>query len=163
MHANSKWLATTVIPADKPAWSPPYALHEDAQEKLRSIIEEAAGSTTTAPNSEARKVGDLYKSFMDESRIEALKLTPLAQEFAAIDAIKDKSELAAPVRTLDADQRRDTGRSGHPAGQAEFHHLATLSPGGLGLPDRDSTSTTTMRKLVGVRTEMPRTSRRCWR
>ena len=152
MHANSKWLATTVIPADKPAWSPPYALHEDAQEKLRSIIEEAAGSTTTAPNSEARKVGDLYKSFMDESRIEALKLTPLAQEFAAIDAIKDKSELAALFAHLtqisvatpvDLDILQDKRNS--------TIYATYLSQGGLGLPDRDYYIDDNDAKLVGVR------------
>ena len=61
-HANGKWLATTTIPADKPSWSPTYVLHEDAQEKLRIIIDEAAGSTSAAPNDEARKVGELYRT-----------------------------------------------------------------------------------------------------
>jgi hypothetical protein len=49
-HANGKWIATTVIPADKPSWSPAYILHEEAQERLRLIIEEAAASTSAAPN-----------------------------------------------------------------------------------------------------------------
>jgi predicted metalloendopeptidase len=137
-YANDKWIATAVIPADKPSWSPSYILHEDAQTKLRLIIEEAAGSTSTAPDSEARKVGDLYKSFMDEARIEALKMKPLAQEFAAIDAIKDRSEIPALLARLkqigiatpvdldiDQDKRNSTA------------YVASLSQAGLGLPDRD--------------------------
>jgi predicted metalloendopeptidase len=136
--ANGKWIATAVIPADKPSWGPNYILHEDAQVKLRSIIEEAAGSTSVAPGSEARKVGDLYKSFMDEARIEALGLKPLAPEFDAINALKDKAQIpallarlkqigiATPV-DLDFDQDRRNSTA----------YVAYLSQAGLGLPDRD--------------------------
>ena len=78
MHANAKWIAATVIPPDKPSWSPLYILHEEAQERLRLIIEEVSASASAAPNTEARKVGDFYRSFMDEARIETLKMKPLA-------------------------------------------------------------------------------------
>jgi len=152
MHANGKWLATTVIPADKPSWSPNYVIHEEAQERLRLIIEEAAASTSAAPNTEARKVGDLYKSFMDETRIEALKMKPLAQEFAAIDAIKNKSEIPALLARLkqigvlmpvdldiDQDKRNSTA------------YVAYLSQAGLGLPDRDYYLDNDDAKIVGIR------------
>ena len=137
-YANDKWIATAVIPADKPSWSPPYMLHQDAQEKLRAIIEEAAASRATPAGGEARKVGDLYRSFMDESRIEALKMKPIAPEFEAIAALKDKSEIpallahfkrigiATPVDLdFDQDKRNSTA------------YVAYLSQAGLGLPDRD--------------------------
>jgi predicted metalloendopeptidase len=136
--ANGKWIATAVIPPDKPSWSPPYMLHEDAQAKLRSIIEEAAASQAAPPNSEARKVGDLYRSFMDEARIEALGMKPLAPEFEAINALKDKSGIPALLARLkqigiatpvdldfDQDKRNSTA------------YVAYLSQAGLGLPDRD--------------------------
>ena len=151
-HANGKWLATTTIPADRPSWSPGYVLHEGAQEKLRLIIEEAAGSTSAAPNTEARKVGDLYKSFMNEARIEELGMKPLAQEFAAIDRIKDKSEIPALLARLkqigiatpvdldiDQDKRNSTA------------YVAYLSQAGLGLPDRDYYLDNDDAKIVGIR------------
>jgi predicted metalloendopeptidase len=137
-YANDKWIATAVIPADKPSWSPPYMLHQDAQEKLRSIIEEAAASQATPTGGEARKVGDLYRSFMDEARIEALGMKPLAPEFEAIAALKHKSGIpallarfkqigiATPV-DLDFDQDRRNSTA----------YVAYLSQAGLGLPDRD--------------------------
>jgi len=152
MHANAKWLATTVIPADKPSWSPGYVIHEEAQERLRLIIEEAAASTSAAPNTEARKVGDLYKSFMDEKRIEALKMKPLAQEFEAIDRIKDKSEIPALLARLkqigvlmpvDLDIEQDKRNS--------TAYVASLSQAGLGLPDRDYYLDNDDAKIVGIR------------
>ena len=51
-HVNGKWLATTAIPPDKPSWSPAYVLHEEAQERLRKIIDEAAAA---APRRRAPK------------------------------------------------------------------------------------------------------------
>ena len=137
-YANDKWIATAVIPADKPSWSPPYMLHQDAQEKLRAIIEEAAASQATPAGSEARKVGDLYRSFMDESRIEALKMKPLAPEFEAIAALKDKSEIPALLARfkridiampVDLDIFQDKRES--------TAYAAYLSQAGLGLPDRE--------------------------
>ena len=151
-HANGKWLATTTIPDDKPSWSPGYVLHEEAQEKLRAIIDDAARSTSAAANNEARKVGDLYRSFMDEARLETLKLKPLEREFAAIDRIKHKSELPAlfarlkpigvstPVDLdIDQDKRNSTA------------YVVYLSQSGLGLPDRDYYVTDDDAQLVGIR------------
>ena len=48
-HANSKWIATTVIPDDKPSWSPGYIMFEETLERQRTIIQEAASSATTRP------------------------------------------------------------------------------------------------------------------
>ena len=129
-----------------------YILHEEAQERLRLIIEEAAASKGAAPNTEARKVGDFYRSFMDEARIEALKMKPLAQEFEAIDRIKDKSEIPAALARLkqigiltpvdldiDQDKRNSTV------------YAAYLSQAGLGLPDRDYYLDNDDARIVGIR------------
>ncbi len=151
-HANGKWLATTTIPADKPAWSPTYVLHEDAQEKLRLIIEESANAKTAPQSAEARKVGDLYRSFMDEAGIEKLGVKPLAAEFAAIDRIKDKSALAPlfahfnqiGVSTpVDLDIQQDKRNS--------TAYIPYLSQGGLSLPDRDYYLDEKDDRLVGIR------------
>jgi predicted metalloendopeptidase len=131
---------------------PVYILHEEAQERLRLIIEEASASTSAAPNTEARKVGDFYRSFMDEARIEALKMKPLAAEFEAIDRIKDKSEIPAALARLkqigiltpvdldiDQDKRNSTA------------YVAYLSQAGLGLPDREYYLDNDDARIVGIR------------
>jgi putative endopeptidase len=137
-HVNGKWLETTTIPPDKASWSIPYVLHEEVQERLRKIIEDAAAALSAEKSDEARKVGDLYRSFMEEPRLETLELKPLEPEFAAIDRVQDKAELPALIAHLqqirvttpfdidiDQDKRKSTA------------YAVYLSQSGLGLPDRD--------------------------
>src|ERR1700683_131824 len=38
-YANGHWLDTHEIPADRPSWGAPEALQEDAQQKVRALIE----------------------------------------------------------------------------------------------------------------------------
>jgi predicted metalloendopeptidase len=153
MHVNGKWLAATTIPEDKPAWSPGYVLHEQAQERLRTIIDEAAAAAAAGKaTDEARKVGDLYRSFMDEGRLEGMGLKPLEATFAAIDRVKDKSELPALIASLqqigigtpfDVDIDQDKRNSSA--------YVVYLSQAGLGLPDRDYYVNDDDAKLVEVR------------
>ena len=119
---------------------------------MRKIIDEAAAGRGRRRSDEARKVGDLYKSFMDEARLETLGLKPLDATFAAIDRVKDKSELPALIASLqqigittpfdldiDQDKRNSTA------------YVVYLSQSGLGLPDRDYYLTDDDAKLVEVR------------
>src|SRR5262245_25768847 len=80
-HVNGKWIDRTEIPADKSRYGSFYLLAEQAEEAVRAIVEE---SQAADPGTEARKVGDLYASFMDEQRIEQLGWAPLADELAEV-------------------------------------------------------------------------------
>ena len=83
-HVNGKWLARTEIPADKARWGSFYQLAEEAEKNVREIIAEAQHAQI---GTEARKFGNLFTSFMDTERIEALGATPLASSLAMIDNI----------------------------------------------------------------------------
>ena len=76
-HANGKYLENAVIPADKTRFGPFDALYENAQGQLRAIIEESAANPTTE---NARKVGALYASFMNEAALEQLAARPMAND-----------------------------------------------------------------------------------
>lgn len=85
-HMNGLWLDRSEIPADKSRYGAFSVLAEEAEKAVRAIIDAA----TEAPEgSEARKVGDLYASFMDEARIEEVGLSPvtalLARQASAAD------------------------------------------------------------------------------
>ena len=150
-HVNGKWLKATSIPSDKPSWGIAYVLHEEVQERLRKIIEGAAAGSANG-SEEARKVGDLYQSFMDEPKLETLGIKPLQAEFAAIDRIRDKAELPNLIAhfqqigvttpfDLDIDQdKRDSTA-----------YIVYLSQSGLGLPDRDYYLLDDDARLVGIR------------
>ncbi|MEB0303437.1 M13 family metallopeptidase N-terminal domain-containing protein, partial [Mucilaginibacter sp. 5C4] len=81
-HVNGKWIDRTEIPADKARWGSFYLLAEESEKAVREIILEAQ---TAEPGTEARKFGDLYSSFMDEARVNALGATPLAADLATVD------------------------------------------------------------------------------
>ena len=136
-HVNGSWLKTTEIPADKSNYGSFTKLADDAQAQLKTIIETAAASQN-APGSEAQKVGDFYNSYMNEAKREELGLKPVEPYFAEIDALKDKSALAAwfgkaqrdgvstPIAMFINNDEKDTSQ-----------YISYFYQSGLGLPDRD--------------------------
>lgn len=66
-HMNGRWLERSEIPADKSRYGAFTVLAEEAEKAVLAIIERAKNAPS---GSEAKKVGDLYESFMDEERIE---------------------------------------------------------------------------------------------
>ena len=62
----------TPIPADRSAYGSFFALRDKSESNLRTIIEDVAAKAGNPAGSEARKLGDLYASFMDEARADEL-------------------------------------------------------------------------------------------
>lgn len=132
-HANGKWIERTTIPADKARYGSFYVLAEEAERAVLAIIEE---STAADPGTEQRKFGDLYTSYMDEERINALGASPLKPDLALVDGVKDIGSL---LQTLGALERK--GVSGffqlyidNDPGNPE-RYIALFEQGGLSLPD----------------------------
>ncbi len=137
-HQNGKWLDSFEIPADKAGYGSFTKLSDDSEAQSREIIETAAKTADKPAGSEAQKIGDLYNSFLDEAKLEELGMKPLEAEFAAIDAIKDKKEIAAlmahftqigvnsPIVPFVHQDNRDSTK-----------YVVDLYQSGLGLPDRD--------------------------
>ncbi len=82
-HMNGRWLERSEIPADKSRYGAFTVLAEEAEKAVLAIIERAKNAPA---GSEAKKVGDLYESFMDETRIEEVGLRPLQDMIARIEA-----------------------------------------------------------------------------
>ena len=83
LFANGGWVKTTEIPADKASYGIGYILHEESQEQVQTIIEEAAAGDF-AKGSDEQKVGDLYASYMDIETRNKLGATPLDPEISAV-------------------------------------------------------------------------------
>jgi putative endopeptidase len=136
-HVNGSWLKTTEIPADKSNYGSFTKLADDAQAQLKDIIEASAAGKNAA-GSEEQKVGDFYNSYMNEAKREELGLKPIEPMLAEIDALKDKSALAAwfaqaqrkgvntPVAFFVNNDEKDTTQ-----------YMSYFYQSGLGLPDRD--------------------------
>ncbi|MEG2498844.1 MAG: M13 family metallopeptidase N-terminal domain-containing protein, partial [Brevundimonas sp.] len=134
-YANGTYLANVEIPADKTRFGPFDALYENAQGQLRAIIEEAAANPTT---DNARKVGALYASFMNEAAVDAKGAAPMAADLAAVKAATSHSDIA---RLMGA-SNEGFGSSIFSLGVMEDMKDSStnslyLGIGSLGLPDRD--------------------------
>ncbi|WNG38510.1 M13 family metallopeptidase [Archangium violaceum] len=144
---NGTWLQKTEIPADKSSYGMFTTLAEEASRRTRALIEEAASSHASA-DSEVRKLGDLFASFMDEAAIEAKGVSPLAPELSRIAAIANRRDLAAALgdtlradvdalNTGDVTTDRLLGLWVSEDLNEPSRYAAYLMQGGLGLPDRD--------------------------
>ncbi len=87
-YLNGKWLRNYQLPPDKGAVGSFTDLQDKTEEQLRSIVD-ALDQASGSEDPDAKKLADLYASYMDEAQLQALGLKPLLAEFAAIDAIKD--------------------------------------------------------------------------
>ncbi len=111
------------------------------------MIEEAAKGNAPAGSS-ARKIADLYNSYMDEAAIEAKGLAPLQPHLKSIAAIQNKKELACALgESLRADVDALNNTNFHtanlfglwvaPGFNDSDHYAAYLMQGGVQLPDRE--------------------------
>jgi putative endopeptidase len=132
-HANGRWIDSTEIPSDKARYGSFYILAEEAEKAVHAIIEEAQ----TAPEgTEQRKFGDLYASFMNETRIEELGWSAVADDLAAAAAVTDIPSLVTALGKL---ERAGVGGFvqafvDNDPGDPE-RYLVFLEQSGIGLPD----------------------------
>ncbi|MFA6262713.1 MAG: M13 family metallopeptidase [Bacteroidia bacterium] len=138
-HVNGGWLKATPMPADRASVGAFEQIHESIQTQLRGLIEDAAArGAQGGGDAEARKIGDLFASFMDEARVEQLGATPLAADMAAIDALADTKQLTAYfARALRAGVRGPLAIGIGVDDKDSTRYVAFASQSGLGLPDRD--------------------------
>jgi len=133
-YANGQWTKTTEIPADKAEYGMFGVLADRSDERTRQILEAANG----AAGSDEQRIGDYYKTFMDEAGIEAKGLAPIQPALDQIAKVKDVSGLvlqfAASSRRLGNSPFRT--RVGQDEREPETY-IPGISQGGLGLPDRD--------------------------
>ena len=89
--ADGKALDALTIPADRSRFGAFDVLAELSSARSRALIESPGPG---APGSEEAKIKALYKSFMDQDRLNALGTKPLAKELAAVKAAKTRTEIA---------------------------------------------------------------------
>ena len=146
-YANGEWIKRTEIPPDRAEVDVFSNLADLSNKRTADLIEEIAKSNPPA-GSGARKVADLYNSYMDEAAIEAKGLAPLRPHLEAITAIHDKRELARALgETLRADVDALNNTNFHtanlfglwiaPGFNDSEHYTAYLLQGGLQLPNRE--------------------------
>jgi putative endopeptidase len=135
-YLNGKWLDSFQLPADKATYGSFVLVDDETQEQLRHIVDGLQNSPPSEP--EARKLADLYASFMNEAQLEKLGVKPLKPEFAAIEVMTGKAQIPALIAHLNqigAGAPYDVAVVQDARNSAQYALTAYQS--GLGLPDRD--------------------------
>ena len=129
-HVTGTWLKNTEIPADKPLYGAFIALRDQSEKEVHDIITDGGDSGN------AKKLTDLYASFMDEDRANQLRVAPVAAELKLIETIRNTDDAAKLLGEFER-----AGISGL-FGMGIFNdfknperYMAYIFQGGLGLPD----------------------------
>ncbi|MCK6079254.1 peptidase M13 [Microbacterium sp. EYE_5] len=132
-HVNGAWLERTEIPEDKARWGSFHLIAEQAEHDVREIIQE---STSAEPGTEARKIGDLFTSFMDTEAIEARGAEALAPQLAQVEAVTGIPSLLHTAGTLEREGVAGVfGTYIEPDPGNPQRYVMFLVQGGLSLPD----------------------------
>ncbi|WP_051978307.1 M13 family metallopeptidase [Edaphobacter aggregans] len=146
-YANGSWINRTQLPADRASLGAFNLLVDRSNKRVAAIIEQAAQSNA-APNTDARRIADLYRSYMNEQAIEDHGLTPikpLLDEIAAVHTQKELAHALGLSLRADVDALNNTnfhtanifGLWVAPGFNDPDHYAAYLLQGGIQLPNRD--------------------------
>jgi predicted metalloendopeptidase len=145
-YTNGGWIKATPIPADMSCYGAGAILADETRKRLQTLFQESSGAS--AATGDARKIGDYYSTYMDETAIESKGIAPLKPELDGIAAIADRRALASALGgqlRADVDPLNNTNfETGNLLGiwiaqglSDPSHNLPYLLQGGLGMPDRD--------------------------
>ena len=136
-HVNGSWLDKTEIPSDKSNYGSFTALADLSQARIRQIVEEAASGEN--PNgSDKQKVGDFFKSFMNQAAINRKGAKPIKKFLENVDKIDNHFKIFSafgrfgamgvdvPVGVFVMQDAKDSSR-----------YMLHMMQSGTSLPDRD--------------------------
>ena len=137
MHVNGEWLRRTPIPSDKSNYGSFSILMDEALVNLRTLIEQAAEGDH-AKGSDEQKVGDFYRSFMNEELAEEKGLKPLAAELEKLGELESVADVVRKMGTLQhLGLRTPMGYFVDQDDRDSTRYLPAFVQSGTSLPDRD--------------------------
>ncbi|AXG68581.1 neutral endopeptidase [Kordia sp. SMS9] len=137
-YVNGKWMETAEIPADRTSWGGFGVLRKDTDNDVIEIIEKANESGKYAATTDQAKALFIYNSILDTVARNKAGIKPLLPALEAIESIQSIEDMQTVLA------KNPTTVSGPFMGLAGFPNLsdssmnaAYITPGGLGLPERD--------------------------
>ena len=133
-YVNEGWLEHTELPAGFSTYTAFHELYLRSEDRIEGIIQASADAHAEA-GTLAQQVGDLYASYMDTDRINALGVEPLRAGLARISEAEDLADIAylfgqpGYPSIVGAGVQRDEGDPSH--------YIVYLGQAGLTLPTRD--------------------------
>ena len=144
---NGAWLTRTAIPEQVPWISPYVENYFLVRERLGRIVRDVASRTYDAP-SDAQRVGEFYRSYLDVAKAESLGLDPLRRELDAVAEIRTVRGLAERFAQFNRRHFRQTDSANRysvpfvitarPDDRDAGRVAAVLLPAGLGMSNREN-------------------------
>jgi putative endopeptidase len=135
-HANGQYVKNLEIPQDRSSFGAFNILDELSRDRLRALVEAAAGDE--AATGRRAQVGALYRSFMDEAKIEALGAAPLRTDLDAVRGAKSRSEVARLMgATATGFGQSVFGAYVYDDAKNPLRYAVYLGQSGITLPDRE--------------------------
>lgn len=137
-YAGGLALDRMQIPADRIRYGSFDILLQLSENRMNDIIHRVAARTDLTPGSDEAKIADLYNSYSDQARVDALDARPLEPYLAAIRAIDSHEAMAAYMGSTNG--RFGAGVFGMgvaPDVKDPNRYITYVGQDGLGLPSRD--------------------------
>jgi putative endopeptidase len=136
-YACGTWSKNNPIPSDQARWGRFNELAEYNRQLLHEILEKASANDPKR-GAITQKIGDMYQSCMDEQAVNAKGAVPLQPLLERIGTVSNRDQLIDAIAYLHA---QGAGALFGFGAQPDLHNasmfIASVSQGGLGLPDRD--------------------------
>jgi putative endopeptidase len=138
-YVDAKWDAANPIPSDQTRWGAFGILQEKSMQQQKQILETAAWDAKHQQGDElTQKLGNLYAAGMNETAIDKLGYDPIKPQLAAIDGLKNSTDI---VNFLDSSFDDGNSYIFDFGSGADFKdatkQIGYVSQDGLGLPTRD--------------------------
>ena len=137
-YVEGAWIKSHPVPADKARYGEFQIVDDRTYDRVKKIVDSAANNTSAPEGSLDQKIGEFYRVGMDNATLEKQRLDPIKDKLKMIDNISNTSEVQA-VSTQMMDYGMDPFFSMYAAPDKKNSRvmIATITQGGLGLPDRD--------------------------
>ncbi len=137
-YANGSWLKKNPVPGSETRWGSFNELLENNYASLHQLLDMAAENKNAEKGSPQQKVGDFYRTGMDEDAIKKAGLKPLQSIFKRIDAINAPEELLQEIALEHTEGITPLFNFYvSPDDKNVTKQVPQFSQGGLGMPDRD--------------------------
>lgn len=148
-YVNGAWLDSKEIPADRSRYGAFSLLADQAEARVRTIIEDAA--TKENPSADEKRIGDFYNAYLNTDAIEANDLKPVMKDIQRIKSAKTHEDIvklmADPALGLSA----PVGPYIYIDAKKNDEYTVYLTQSGLGLPNRNAYFEKG-KKALGIRT-----------
>ncbi len=137
-YVNGNWMKNNEIPDDETSWAGFTILRKKTSKDMLNILAKAKESGKYAPDTDQAKALMIYESKLDSTArdkagIEPLK--PTLEKIAAMDSMEDFQQLMTEDAVAVSQPFLGLAAFSNPNNSAI--NSAYITPGGLGLPDRD--------------------------